>query len=146
MSIGSKTSTVTINAAFLQEIKEVNSDMWDLLDSVKKLCSAPQHVEYQGRQVVEALAELRDKLAMHFALEEAYGYFNDPVSVAPQLCQSCALSASALANSISKDDEVCLIKPSTVSRLHAMGHVCLFSCKHAALSSAVANLRLVKLL
>ena len=31
------------------------------------------------------LAELRDQLALHFALEEAYGYFEDAVAVEPLL-------------------------------------------------------------
>jgi len=29
------------------------------------------------------LLELRDQIALHFALEEAYGYFDDPVDVSP---------------------------------------------------------------
>jgi hypothetical protein len=92
MSVENRTSTVTINAAFLQEIKEVNEDLWKLLDDVKRLCTDAQGVQQQGRRVVELLAELRDQLAMHFALEEAYGYFVDPVHVAPQL----SVTATAL--------------------------------------------------
>ena len=69
MTVENRTSTVTVNAAFLQEIKEVNEDLWKLLDDVKQLCNNPQTVQHQGRQVVEMLAELRDQLAMHFALE-----------------------------------------------------------------------------
>ena len=78
MGVENRTSTVTINAAFLQEIKEVNSDLWDLLDEVKQLCGDPQHVQYQGRQVVEMLAELRDQLAMHFALRRPTGTSTTP--------------------------------------------------------------------
>ncbi len=85
MTTESRTSTVTINAAFLQEIKEVNQDLWKLLDEVRHLCSDAHHVQLQGRRVVEKTAELRDQLAMHFALEEAYGYFDDPIHVAPRL-------------------------------------------------------------
>ncbi len=90
MAVENRTSTVTVNAAFLQEIKEVNEDLWKLLDEVKQLCGNPQNVQLQGRQVVEMLAELRDQLAMHFALEEAFGYFNDPVRVAPHLCDAAS--------------------------------------------------------
>lgn len=90
MSVENRTSTVTINAAFLQEIKEVNEDLWKLLDEVKRLCSDPQSVQLRARGVVDLLAELRDQLAMHFALEEAYGYFNDPVHVAPRLSVAAA--------------------------------------------------------
>ena len=32
------TSSVTINSAFLQEIKDVNQQLWDLLDEVRQLC------------------------------------------------------------------------------------------------------------
>ena len=92
MSIENSTSTVTINAAFLQEIKEVNEDLWKLLDQVRQFCSDAEGVQQQGRRAVDLLAELRDQLAMHFALEEAYGYFVDPVRVAPQL----SLAATAL--------------------------------------------------
>jgi hemerythrin-like domain-containing protein len=42
-------------------------------------------VQLQGRRVADQMAELRDQLAMHFALEEAYGYFDDPIRVAPRL-------------------------------------------------------------
>jgi hypothetical protein len=85
MTTENRTSTVTINAAFLQEIKEVNEDLWRLLDEVKHLCSDAHYVQLQGRRVVDRIAELRDQLAMHFALEEAYGYFDDPLRVAPRL-------------------------------------------------------------
>ncbi len=91
MSIQSRTSTVTINAAFLQEIKDVNEDLWKLFEEVKRLCGDPLTVQHQGRVVAESLAELRDQLGMHFALEEAYGYFNDPVHVAPQLNEAAAM-------------------------------------------------------
>ena len=31
------------------------------------------------------LSDLRDQLALHFTLEEAYGYFDEAVNIAPQL-------------------------------------------------------------
>jgi len=39
------------------------------------------------RHLVDWLSELRDQLALHFALEEAYGYFDEPLHVAPQLAE-----------------------------------------------------------
>ena len=36
---------------------------------------------------MDQLEELRDQLALQFALEEAYGYFEDPIEVAPRLCE-----------------------------------------------------------
>ncbi len=85
MTVGNRTSTVTVNAAFLQEIKDVNEDLWKLLDDVKQLCNDPERVQLQGRRLVDMFGDLRDQLAMHFALEEAYGYFDDPIHVAPRL-------------------------------------------------------------
>jgi hypothetical protein len=69
----------------LQEIKEDSLDFRQLLDRTHRLlCTSPLHVT--RRQLVELLGELRDQLALHFALEEAYGYFEDAVEVAPELC------------------------------------------------------------
>ncbi len=92
MAVGKTTSTVTVNAAFLQEIKEVNADLWRLLDDVRHLCHDPHYVRSHRRRLVLMLGTLRDQLALHFALEEAYGYFEDPVFVAPRL----SLKASTL--------------------------------------------------
>jgi len=79
------TSTVTVNAAFLQEIKEVNQELFQRLLEVRQILSRPVPFTMDGSLFVTKLAELRDQLALHFALEEAYGYFDDPVFVAPQL-------------------------------------------------------------
>jgi hypothetical protein len=87
MAVGKTTSTVTVNAAFLQEIKEVNADLWRLLYDVRDLCRDPHYVRTHRRRLVLMLGSLRDQLALHFALEEAYGYFDDPVFVAPQLSE-----------------------------------------------------------
>jgi hypothetical protein len=35
--------------------------------------------------LIDKLCLLRDQLALHFALVEAFGYFEDPVEVAPRL-------------------------------------------------------------
>jgi hypothetical protein len=74
------TRTVTVNPAFLQEIKEVNEELWQLLSGLRHRCQrpiAPGHC----RLLIDQLATLRDQLALHFALEEAYGYFEDPAYV-----------------------------------------------------------------
>lgn len=85
MTVANRTSTVTVNAAFLQEIKEVNEELWELLGQAKWLCGDPRHIQHHGRHVVEILAALRDQLAMQFAVEEAYGYFDDPIQVSQAL-------------------------------------------------------------
>ena len=81
------TSTVTINAAFLEEIKEDDRELERLLAEARRtLCERSG----QGVSLVdlaELFAELRQRLAVHFSLEEAFGYFEDPISAAPHLCE-----------------------------------------------------------
>lgn len=88
MTMPPDNSAVTINAAFLQEIKEVNQDLWRVLEEARQICDEPRQIRVEHRHWVDLLAELRDHLAMHFALEEAYGYFERPAWVAPELSQS----------------------------------------------------------
>jgi hypothetical protein len=76
-------STVTVNAAFLQEIKDVHEELWQLLANVRELCSSSWMVRQHTGQFTDMLIDLRDQLALHFALEEAYGYFEDPVYAPP---------------------------------------------------------------
>src|SRR5262245_65898850 len=87
MSVVTSTGTVTVNAAFLQEIKEVNQELWTLLADLKHRCQRPI-APGQCRLLIDKLCQLRDQLALHFSLEEAYGYFDDPVEVAPQFSRS----------------------------------------------------------
>jgi hemerythrin HHE cation binding domain-containing protein len=78
------TKTITINAAFLQEIKEDSHDLRRELNKTRQLLSG-ERSSIRPRELVETLAELRDQFALHFALEEAYGYFEDAVTGAPWL-------------------------------------------------------------
>lgn len=87
MATAITTSTVTVNAAFLLEIKEVNQDLWRLLADVRRMCDTPATIDSAPRRFFGLVEELRDQLALHFALEEAYGYFDDPIEVAPRLCR-----------------------------------------------------------
>jgi hypothetical protein len=77
--------TLTINAAFLQEIKEDNRDLRHLLDACAALMARPEPAAIDIKRLAAQLGKLRDQLAMHFALEEAYGYFDDAIDVAPRL-------------------------------------------------------------
>lgn len=79
--------TLAVNAAFLLEIKEDNRQLKEELQACKELLRHPCTERSDVRRWFDALAELRDQLAMHFALEDAYGYFEDAVLQAPQLCQ-----------------------------------------------------------
>ncbi|MEO8495644.1 MAG: hemerythrin domain-containing protein [Planctomycetota bacterium] len=87
MATAIETRTVTINAAFLLEIKEVNQDLWRLLADVRRMCGSPATIDAAPRRFFGLVEVLRDQLALHFALEEAYGYFEDPIVVAPRLCR-----------------------------------------------------------
>ena len=84
LSSATVTGTVTVNAAFFQEIKEVNQELWNLLADVRQRIERPLGAG-QCRALLERLCRLRDQVALHFALEEAYGYFEDPEFVAPNL-------------------------------------------------------------
>jgi len=86
ISLPTTTGTVTVNAAFFQEIKDVNQELWAMLEDARDRIARPVSAG-QCRSLVELLARLRDQLALHFALEEAYGYFEDPEFVAPMLGQ-----------------------------------------------------------
>ena len=85
MAIISK--TVTVNAAFLLEIKEDDRRLRGLLAELHKTCTEAATRPVPMARLAEMLVQLRDQLAMHFSLEEAYGYFDDPISAAPRLCQ-----------------------------------------------------------
>lgn len=82
-----RTSRVTLNPAFLLEIKEDHRNFYRLL------AAARHHLGRWGsywrdrtpRAMVDLLERVRDRLAMHFALEEAYGYFEDPAWTEPQI-------------------------------------------------------------
>ncbi len=76
------TRTVTINAAFLQEIKEDNQRLRQVLDELR---DKDARWRLSARDLAHLLGQLRDQLATHFALEEAFGYFEDPLRVAPHL-------------------------------------------------------------
>ena len=87
MSTALPTRTVTINAAFLQEIKDVNQELWQLLADCRQFVDQPSSMWRECCDFVDMLQELRDKLALHFALEDAYGYFEDPLEVPPRFAQ-----------------------------------------------------------
>ena len=79
--------TVAINAAFLQEIKLDNTTLRGLLESIRRLVGQSWTKQAQATRFTLLLGELRDQLAMHFTLEEAFGYYEDAVAQAPQLCE-----------------------------------------------------------
>ncbi len=81
------TSTVTVNAAFLQEIKEDNRELTQLLKRSESACRRVKASPASSGSLAELLVLVRDQLAFHFALEEAYGYFEHAVDEAPRLSE-----------------------------------------------------------
>lgn len=81
----SQTRRLTVNAAFLKDIKDDNRDLKELLDKIFPLAEYPQTAINHWQELINLFADLRDQLALHFSLEEAYGYFDDAVMTAPRL-------------------------------------------------------------
>ena len=73
---GAESAGVTINVAFLQEIKSDFSFRSVLNEVYSKFRPAPQSKKLSPRVAAELLGDLRDELETYFALEEFYGYFN----------------------------------------------------------------------
>ncbi|MCA9141115.1 MAG: hypothetical protein KDB00_30300, partial [Planctomycetales bacterium] len=76
---------LAINAAFLQEIKEDNRQLKTLWDRLLPMLSHHQTAKNHWPELIADFSDLRDQLAIHFSLEEAYGYFDDAVDIAPHL-------------------------------------------------------------
>lgn len=81
------TRSLALNAAFLQEIKEDNRLLQLLLSETAAVFEDLGDAFPPHRSVVDLLWRLRDQLAMHFALEDAYGYFDDAIAEAPRLSE-----------------------------------------------------------
>ncbi|MBI3839369.1 MAG: hemerythrin domain-containing protein [Planctomycetia bacterium] len=79
------TRTVAINPAFLQEIKDDHHELRQLLHHTAAMLNRPPWMQMEYDRLVDLFTKLRDQLAMHFSLEEAYGYFEDAITVAPHL-------------------------------------------------------------
>jgi len=82
---GPKTGRLTVNAAFLKEIKDDNRHLKCLWDRLTPMLSHHETAKNHWPELIDGLAELRDQLALHFSLEEAYGYFDEAIDTAPHL-------------------------------------------------------------
>lgn len=80
-----QTGTITVNAAFLQDLKEDNIHLRELLAAVNDALGNPAGRRIRTGALAELLGRLRDQLATHFSLEEFFGYFDDALDVAPRL-------------------------------------------------------------
>ena len=68
---------LAVNAAFLREIKDDNRFLDELLLATRDAILGVDPTRLNVRALVELLRRLRDRLAMHFSLEEAFGYFEN---------------------------------------------------------------------
>ena len=78
MSTTTIASTLTINAAFLEEIKDSNVTLWRRLAKLRDTCECHEVRPVVLHRLVGLLNEIRDLLALQFALEESYGYQEVP--------------------------------------------------------------------
>ena len=76
---------LSINPIFFQEVKEDREGLGLILSRMKELTGNAERLVDNQPEFVELLGNLRDQLAFHFALEEAYGYFEEALDVAPRL-------------------------------------------------------------
>ena len=79
------TGTLTINAAFLAEIKEDNRRLRELLEAAASDATFGSCEAIMARERVELYRAVMDQLALHFTLEDAYGYFQDAIEDNPRL-------------------------------------------------------------
>ncbi len=78
------TQTLGINAAFLNEIKQDHVELRQLLAKARRAVDEPQR-KTCSRELCHLFLSILDRLAIHFSLEEAYGYFEDALEIAPRL-------------------------------------------------------------
>ncbi len=88
------TRGLSVNAAFLKDIKDDNRELKHLLDRLTPMTGHPEIAVNHWDEIVQVLSDLRDQLAFHFSLEEAYGYFDQAVETEPQLSVTAGLLRS----------------------------------------------------
>ncbi len=92
MAIATHSYTTMINAAFLQEVKESNVELWDTIHDLRHLIEGATSNAQNARQLVSLLSQLRDQLAFAFSLEEAYGFIEGCRGIAPLIAQRAQLA------------------------------------------------------
>jgi hypothetical protein len=80
---GARATGVTINVAFLKEIKEDNIHLTSTLQETLDHFSSVEKVD--PKSAVDQLVELQDALETHFAMEEFYGYFQNALLTNPSI-------------------------------------------------------------
>ena len=88
---GAAQTGLTINVAFLQEIKE-DIGLQDLIEKTRlQFISAESNVRNRSIETSRVLNDLRDELETYFALEEFYGYFQNAEIVNPSVSHQADL-------------------------------------------------------
>jgi hypothetical protein len=77
----SQPATVAINAAFFEEVKEAHHELEALIKRIRRLCQPADWSDTACRELSDKLNLLAELTGSYFALEETYGYFEDPVFV-----------------------------------------------------------------
>jgi hypothetical protein len=96
-----------VNAAFLQDIKEDNVHLRDLLMAASRVLDRSTWWSVKPRALADLFQQIRDQLATHFTLEEAFGYLDDAIVTAPRL--------SERANSLRNEHETLYISISDLA-------------------------------
>lgn len=79
-----QTRTLVVNPAFLQEIKDSNTDLWHSFHELRQTCQraagpvGQANSAQTAKRLVRLLDDLRDLLGLQFALEESYGFVSLP--------------------------------------------------------------------
>ncbi len=81
---------IVLNAAFLQEIKEDDVLLRQLLDQARQRFENRRWLNHSLRDTWRMLEALRDQLATHFTLEEACGYLETSLEEVPELSEQAA--------------------------------------------------------
>ena len=79
IALGNNTSTTTVvNAAFLQEVKDSNVELWSVLRDLRELSKSCTEESAEcielSHKLVDQLSLLRDCIGLEFSLEETYGF------------------------------------------------------------------------
>lgn len=80
---GARATGVTLNVAFMQEIKEDSVQFREVLAQTADQLNASPLVA--PKVMVDSLIRLQDELETHFALEEFYGYFQNALVTNPSI-------------------------------------------------------------
>jgi len=79
------TKSITVNGAFLQEIKEDNQHLSELMAATADVLRQRPTGRIRPAVLADLLRRTHDQLAVHFSLEEGFGYFDDAIDVPPHL-------------------------------------------------------------